>query len=83
MERAGEEKREAAVRRQAAERANRAFWDEVAPVHYRAYRLDRLRAGGVCLDDIQLREVGEVAGRSLLHLQCHIGSDTLSRARRE
>jgi SAM-dependent methyltransferase len=73
---------EGVVRLQAeAEEANRAFWDEVAPVHYRSYDLAALRRGGVCLDAIQLREVGDVAGRDLLHLQCHIGTDTLSWAR--
>ncbi len=30
------------------------------------------------LDPITLAEVGDVAGKDLLHLQCHIGTDTLS-----
>ena len=30
------------------------------------------------LDEIELREVGGVRGQSLLHLQCHIGSDSLA-----
>jgi SAM-dependent methyltransferase len=64
------------------EDANLKMWDELAPVHYRSYGLDRLRQGQTLLDEIQLAEVGDVRGKSLLHLQCHIGSDTLSWAQR-
>ncbi|TFH10243.1 MAG: class I SAM-dependent methyltransferase [Candidatus Atribacteria bacterium] len=66
-----------------AESKNRAMWDEVAPVHLRAYgEVAKLREGREFLDDIELREVGDVKGKSLLHLQCHIGTDTLAWARR-
>jgi SAM-dependent methyltransferase len=39
-------------------------------------------AGASSLRPIEVEELGDVAGRSLLHLQCHIGLDTLSWARR-
>ncbi len=65
-----------------AEKSNRERWDELAPVHFKAYReVAILRAGGTSLDEIELREIGEVSGKTLLHLQCHIGTDTLSWAR--
>jgi SAM-dependent methyltransferase len=64
-----------------AEKGNRAHWDELARVHEGAYRYEKLLAGGHLLDEVQVAEVGDVAGRSLLHLQCHIGTDTLSWAR--
>jgi SAM-dependent methyltransferase len=65
-----------------AEANNRELWDELAPVHFRAYReVALLREGGTSLDEIELQEIGSVAGKSLLHLQCHIGTDTLSWAR--
>jgi SAM-dependent methyltransferase len=64
-----------------AEEQNRRHWDELAEVHIRSYGLEPLLNGGHVLDDNQLAEVGDVQGRSLLHLQCHIGSDTLSWAR--
>lgn len=65
-----------------AEQGNQALWDEVAPVHFKAYQeVDILRGGGSALDEIELREIGEVAGKTMLHLQCHIGTDTLSWAR--
>jgi SAM-dependent methyltransferase len=65
-----------------AEESNRDLWDEIAPIHFRAYReVGLLRAGGSALDEIELEEVGDVRGKTLLHLQCHIGTDTLSWAR--
>lgn len=65
-----------------AEKGNQAFWDEIAPVHARAYEeVELLRQGGIVLDEIELREIGPVADKTLLHLQCHIGTDTLSWAR--
>jgi SAM-dependent methyltransferase len=65
-----------------AERNNQQLWDEIAPVHFNAYaEVQILRDGGIVLDEIELREIGEVRGKSLLHLQCHIGTDSLSWAR--
>jgi SAM-dependent methyltransferase len=65
-----------------AEQCNRDFWDELAPVHARAYKeVKLLRRGGTTLDEVELREVGDVGGKTLLHLQCHVGTDTMSWAR--
>ncbi len=68
----------------AAREANRELWDAWTTVHEgsRFYDVDAFRAGGSSLNAIELEEVGDVAGRSLLHLQCHFGLDTLSWARR-
>ena len=63
-----------------AEDANRAHWDEIAPVHLRAYRVDTLLSGVSLIDEIQKGEFYPIAGKQLLHLQCHIGTDTLSLA---
>lgn len=41
----------------------------------------RYRAVGSSLRPIEREALGEVAGKSLLHLQCNLGSDTLSWAR--
>jgi len=66
----------------AAETNNQQLWYELAPVHLKAYReVAMLRQGGTALDEIELREMGAVSGKTLLHLQCHIGTDTLSWAR--
>jgi len=65
-----------------AESRNLAFWDEIAPVHVESYReVAMLREGREVLDEIELREVGDVEGKTMLHLQCHIGTDTLAWAR--
>ncbi|MFC9243209.1 class I SAM-dependent methyltransferase [Streptomyces sp. NPDC057136] len=63
--------------------ANRARWDERVPIHAASdyYDLDAFRAGKDALRDFEIAEVGDVTGKSLLHLQCHIGLDTLSWAR--
>jgi SAM-dependent methyltransferase len=62
---------------------NRAWWDEAAPLHARSelYDLDGFRAGRNDIRAFELAELGPVAGRDLLHLQCHLGTDTLSWAR--
>lgn len=70
------------VNHQQAESRNRAMWDELAPIHLQAYNeVALLRKGEEILDEIELREVGDVRGKTMLHLQCHIGSDTLAWAR--
>jgi hypothetical protein len=63
--------------------ANRAWWDEAAPLHAASalYDLEGFRAGRDDIRPFELTELGPVAGRDLLHLQCHIGTDTISWAR--
>jgi SAM-dependent methyltransferase len=62
---------------------NRAHWDEVTPIHVASefYRVDDFKAGTSKLKPVELAEVGGVRGKTLLHLQCHFGMDTLSWAR--
>ncbi|MFG2539938.1 class I SAM-dependent methyltransferase [Streptomyces sp. NPDC048511] len=64
--------------------ANRARWDERVPIHAAGdyYDLDAFLAGRDVLRGFEIAEVGDVTGKTLLHLQCHIGLDTLSWARR-
>ncbi|WP_368861606.1 class I SAM-dependent methyltransferase [Actinospica durhamensis] len=47
----------------------------------RTYDLPAFLAGRDDLRPFERAELGDVAGKSLLHLQCHIGTDTLSWAR--
>ncbi len=63
--------------------ANRRLWDDRVDVHRRSdfYDVAGFRAGRSTLRSIELEELGDVAGRTLLHLQCHFGLDTLSLAR--
>lgn len=62
---------------------NRRHWDEVTPLHAGSamYDVERFKTGGLTLDELERGEVGEVTGKTLLHLQCHFGLDTLSWAR--
>ena len=62
---------------------NRRNWNERTPVHAASafYDVAAFKAGANALNDIERREVGAVAGKSLLHLQCHFGLDTMSWAR--
>ena len=64
-------------------RSNQAMWDEYVGINSRSemYALDQFKAGKSSLHRLELDELGEVGGRSLLHLQCHFGLDTLSWAR--
>ncbi|HEU4827506.1 MAG TPA: class I SAM-dependent methyltransferase, partial [Dongiaceae bacterium] len=59
---------------------NRRLWNEWARIHQESafYDMAGFRAGQTSLKHIELEEVGDVAGKSLLHLQCHFGQDTLS-----
>jgi SAM-dependent methyltransferase len=65
---------------------NRSTWDERAAIHMRDakgfYALDRFRAGEDVLMGIEADEIGDLHGKHVLHLQCHIGLDTLCLARR-
>jgi len=63
---------------------NRAHWDEVTPIHARSpfYDVAGFLAGQSSLRPLEVTELGDVSGRTLLHLQCHFGMDTLSWARR-
>ena len=66
------------------QRLNRAWWDERAPVHAASgfYDVPLFLAGRDSLRAFEPEEVGDVSGKRLLHLMCHIGLDTLSWARR-
>ncbi len=61
-----------------AEASNKKLWNELAPVHFKSYDVDGFRTGKTALDKIQLQDLGDVNGKTFLHLQCHFGHDTLS-----
>jgi SAM-dependent methyltransferase len=58
-------------------------WNELVGIHVRSdeYDLEGFLAGKSSLHGLELEALGDVSGRSLLHLQCHFGLDTLSWAR--
>jgi len=59
------------------------MWNDWAPSHAESefYDVEGFKNGRNTLEAIELEEVGDVTGKSLLHLQCHFGLDTLSWAR--
>lgn len=70
--------------------ANLANWEDRVPIHERGYGLDRYRADPAHLSSVVRTDLaalapylpdGGVAGLDVAHLQCHIGTDTLSLAR--
>ncbi len=63
--------------------ANRAHWNEVTAIHAASdlYDVESFKAGTNRLHAIERTELGDVTGKSLLHLQCHFGLDTMSWAR--
>ena len=62
---------------------NRMWWDRVAPVHAKSgfYDAEGFLAGKSTLGPVERKAIVDVAGKRILHLQCHIGLDSLSWAR--
>ncbi|MEV0175866.1 class I SAM-dependent methyltransferase [Streptomyces sp. NPDC050803] len=65
-------------------RANQANWDARTPVHLasRFYGLDRDLDPDRWFAPFEWEDLGDLAGRDVLHLQCHLGTETLAFARR-
>ncbi|RKQ91018.1 methyltransferase family protein [Solirubrobacter pauli] len=63
---------------------NRAHWDALAAVHGQDayYDKEALVAGRDSLSEHEAAAVGDVTDLDVLHLQCHIGFDSISLARR-
>lgn len=64
-------------------RTNVKRWDELVDIHAKSeyYDIKAFKAGKSTLHSIELKELGDVSDKSLLHLQCQFGLDTLSWAR--
>jgi SAM-dependent methyltransferase len=65
---------------------NRAGWDERAPAHARSsgYAVDRFVSDPAFLSEVvrfDVPRLGDVTGLRGVHLQCHIGTDTISLSR--
>ena len=63
--------------------ANLKFWNSVVAEHVESdfYDVAGFLDGAINLDDIEMNQVGDVRGKTLLHLQCHFGLSTLSLVR--
>jgi len=62
---------------------NKKLWNDRTAIHVKSsfYNNDEFIAGKNSLNKIELEELGDIKGKSILHLQCHFGQDTLSFAR--
>ncbi|MFD2110838.1 class I SAM-dependent methyltransferase [Thiorhodococcus fuscus] len=62
---------------------NRNNWNQRTKIHFRSkfYDVEGFLNGASSLNNIELSELGNVKDKTLLHLQCHFGLDTLSWAR--
>lgn len=62
--------------------ANRLNWDNRAELHSTdttgSYRIATVLAGGSSLHALEAGEIGDISGKDIVHLQCHIGLDTIS-----
>lgn len=62
---------------------NRELWNNKVETHVQSsfYDVAGFLEGNTSLNSIELSLLGNVKGKSILHLQCHFGLDTLSLAR--
>jgi SAM-dependent methyltransferase len=60
--------------------ANKHGWATIAKEHYETFRAILL-ANESTLSQTQIQELGEIKGKTLIHLQCNTGADTISLAR--
>jgi len=60
--------------------ANQSLWDKRTLIHKNSsfYDMAGFKSGKDVLTAIELKEIGDVTGKKLLHLQCHFGLDTLN-----
>jgi SAM-dependent methyltransferase len=62
---------------------NRKLWNDKTDVNFKSdfYDVDSFLAGTSSLKPIELDLLGDIHGKSILHLQCHFGMDTISLSR--
>ncbi|MGG7570510.1 class I SAM-dependent methyltransferase [Streptomyces sirii] len=65
-------------------RANQANWDARTPIHVASafYGLDGSRTAEDWFAPFEWTDLGDLAGREVLHLQCHLGTETAAFAER-
>ena len=62
---------------------NKKSWNKRTPVHFKSkfYDVETFVKGESSLKKIEIDALGDLTSKSLLHLQCHFGQDSLSLAR--
>ncbi|NAW50711.1 methyltransferase domain-containing protein [Elizabethkingia argentiflava] len=64
-------------------KSNKALWDKRTDIHVDSdfYDMESFKKGRNALKSFELEILGDVNAKTILHLQCHFGQDTLSLAR--
>ncbi len=62
---------------------NKQFWNNKTDIHLESafYNMEGFLKGNTSLNDIELNLLGDIKGKSILHLQCHFGQDSISLGR--
>ncbi len=62
---------------------NKTLWNKKTEVHIQSefYDVDNFLNGKSSLNDIELNLLGDIKGKTILHLQCHFGQDSISLSR--
>ncbi len=62
---------------------NRQSWNKRTEAHLKSefYDLENFLKGKSSQNDIELNLLGDIKGKTILHLQCHFGQDTISLGR--
>ena len=62
---------------------NKNLWNQKVDYHIKSdfYDLHNFLKGNSSLNTIEIELLGNISGKSILHLQCHFGQDTISLAR--
>ena len=62
---------------------NKQAWNKRTPIHLKSnfYNHEAFKKGKSSLKPIELSAIGDITGKTLLHLQCHFGQDSISLAR--
>ena len=62
--------------------ANRKNWDERVGIHSKSefYNLEKFKKTKNSLLRLEQKDLGDISGKKILHLQCHFGMDSLSLA---
>ncbi len=63
---------------------NKKWWNDVTPIHAKSklYNVAKFKSSKNSLESLEIEEVGKVRGKTMLHLMCHFGMDSLSWAKK-
>ena len=63
--------------------SNKQSWNKRTPIHIKSdfYRNNQFKKNLNSLKSIELDSLGDIRRKSLLHLQCHFGQDSMSLAK--